>query len=96
MPSLGDAPAGMHWHHIVEQCQSKKFGLEAIHNTKNVILVPDYVNLKLAGVFNKARKFSEKQRVRQWLESQSFDEQFEFGLMSLERILEKSVRERRR
>ncbi len=84
---LGSAGEGRHWHHIVEQAQAGKFGREAIHSKDNVISLNVDLHNKVSAYYSSKPFFTEGQRVRDWLRSQSFDEQKEFGLRTIERIL---------
>ncbi|MCY3019678.1 MAG: hypothetical protein NTW87_11700 [Planctomycetota bacterium] len=87
---LGPAGEGKVWHHIVEKraANIEKFGAEAIHNTQNAVPVSSAVNQAIADYYSSVRpSFTGGQRVRQWLESQSWREQFEFGQKILNRAL---------
>jgi hypothetical protein len=78
---LGSPGEGNVWHHIVEQRGPNiaRFGPEAIHNTQNVVAVPRQVNHSTASYYASKRWFTGEQTVRQWLGSQAWREQFEFG-----------------
>jgi hypothetical protein len=79
---LGPAGEGRVWHHVVEQraANIEQFGAEAIHNTQNVVVVPRAVNQTVANYYSSVRpSFTGNQTVRQWLGTQSWREQYEFG-----------------
>lgn len=86
---LGSAGPGKVWHHIVEQrdVNIKRFGPEGIHNTRNVIAVDSRVNQKIADYYSRKTLFTGGKTVREWLTPQSFEEQYEFGEMILQRVL---------
>ncbi len=85
--ALGSPGKGNVWHHIVEQCQVSKFGAKAIHNTDNVVAVPRWVNQAIADYYSSKQWFTGGKTVRQWLGSQSYEEQMRFGRDILNRIL---------
>ncbi len=83
-------PEGMVWHHIVEQrgANLAQFGARAIHSTQNCVPVPRSVNQAIADYYSTGRfSFTQGQVVRKWLESQTFEEQYEFGMDILFRVL---------
>ncbi len=100
---LGRAGDGKAWHHVVEQSQAnvRRFGAETIHNTANVIALPDKageLHRRISGIhavlhfgcecafYSSKQWFSEGHKVRMWLSQKSFQEQFEFGMKHLKRI----------
>jgi len=89
--ALGPAGEGKVWHHIVEQRPSNigRFGPEAIHNTANVVAVPREVNRRIADYYasKPASGFTGGKRVREWLDTQSYEKQQKFGLMILQSVL---------
>jgi len=78
--ALGPAGEGKQWHHIVEQSKVPQFGAEAIHNPDNVVAIPTEVHRRISGYYSSKQGFTEGQRVREWLNGQSFGEQQKFGL----------------
>ncbi len=84
--AIGSAGQGNHWHHIVEQSQTGKFGAQAIQNTKNVIAVDAGIYSKISGFYSSKQAFTGGLTVRQWLSSQSFEQQRKFGLEVLKRF----------
>ncbi len=87
--TLGAAGESKVWHHIVEQraANVEKFGADAIHNTGNVISVDASVNSAIANYYSTKQAFTGGQTVREWLGSQSFSEQYQFGKEVLERAM---------
>ena len=85
--ALGPAGPGRQWHHIVEQGGNvERFGAEAIHNTANLVRVDTAVHRQISGFYSSKQPFTGGQTVRQWPQSQSFDEQMQFGLDTLRRF----------
>ena len=86
---LGPAGEGQVWHHIVEQraANIEQFGAEAIHNTQNVVSVSREVNQSLANYYSTVQPFTQGQTVRQWLGSQSWRQQFDYGQQMLNKAL---------
>ena len=83
---LGSAGKDHEWHHIVEQCQIRKSGFDAkmIHNTKNVISVPHDIHVKISAYYSSIDiRLCPGMRVRDYLATMSFAEQYEFGLKIL-------------
>ena len=87
--ALGPAGDGKVWHHILEQRPSNigRFGPEAIHNTANVVAVPREVNQKIADYYSRKRPWTGGKTVREFLDSQSYEEQMKFGQMILEKVI---------
>jgi RHS repeat-associated protein len=83
---IGSAGEGNVWHHIVEQRAANigQFGPEAIHNTMNVVAVPREINQALADYYSTKQAFTHGQTVREWLGSQSWREQYDFGRRMLD------------
>ncbi len=84
----GAAGEGQAWHHIVNQNASNvaRFGAERIHNTNNLIKLPDRageIHRQITGYYNSIRPDvtgSSTLRIREWLELQSFELQYQFGI----------------
>ncbi|HEX5399143.1 MAG TPA: RHS repeat-associated core domain-containing protein, partial [Verrucomicrobiae bacterium] len=89
--ALGPAGDGNVWHHIVEQraANVEKFGAEAIHNTENVVNVSRGVNQEIANYYSRVRPFTGGQTVRNWLGSQSYQQQMAFGRRILSQVVNK-------
>jgi RHS repeat-associated protein len=87
--ALGSAGQGQAWHHIIEQraVNIQRFGSQSIHNTLNVVAVPAQVNQTIANYYSSIRPFTGGVTVRQWLTAQTYAEQFEFGWMVLQKVL---------
>ncbi|MFY0575967.1 hypothetical protein ACN28S_17795 [Cystobacter fuscus] len=89
--ATGKAGPGKEWHHIVEQTpgNAKRFGGEALHNTENVIALDKAVHTRVSALFS--RKVlritgSRSTTVRQWLGTQSYEAQREFGLLAIQNV----------
>ncbi|WP_233587749.1 hypothetical protein [Corallococcus sp. CA049B] len=85
----GPAGTGKQWHHIVEQTDGnvRRFGPQALHNTENVIAIDEAAHQRISGYYSsKDFRISRTQTVRQWLSSQSFQTQWDFGMKTLMRI----------
>lgn len=81
--------------HIVEQRMVKrmagkgKFAAENIHNTKNLVELPNDVHKKISALYSRIMPGitgSKTLTVRKWLESQSYERQYEFGLRAVENV----------
>ena len=86
---LGPAGSGKVWHHIVEQSKVEQFGAEAIHNSANVVAVSPELNNALNALYSSIRPRitgSTTLRVRDWLRTQSYEANREFGLRALENV----------
>jgi len=89
--AMGPAGLGMHWHHIVEQTPGNvsNFGARTIHSTANVVPLDASLHIKVSSFYS-SKNFrvtsSTSLTVRQWLSTQSFEEQSAFGLRALENI----------
>ena len=86
--AYGTAGKGYAWHHIVEQNRSNlsKFGAEAIHNINNLIKLPHgkgSIHAKISGHYSSIQDFTNGKTVRQWLSSQSYQEQYDYGIKML-------------
>lgn len=84
----GPAGPGKEWHHIVEQTEANvaKFGAERVHNKSNVVALDKAIHDKITALYSsKAERWTSSTTltVRQWLSTQSFEAQRQFG----ERIL---------
>jgi len=89
--ALGPAGEGKEWHHIVEQTPGniERFGPHALHNTQNVIPLEKELHAQLSAFYSRKRFFitnSENLTVREWLSTQSFEAQRQFGLQAIENI----------
>ena len=90
---LGNPGEGMQWHHIVEQSQIKSyragFAPEQIHNVGNVIALPSgkgSIHSEISKIYSSKYLFTGDKTVRDWLATQSFEEQFKFGIQQLEKF----------
>jgi len=89
--AMGSAGKGKEWHHIVEQTPGnvKRFGGEALHNTENVTALGKALHTRVSAFFSS--KYlrvtgSRTLTVRQWLGTQSYEAQREFGLLAIKNV----------
>ncbi|MBN8226049.1 hypothetical protein JYK02_00835 [Corallococcus macrosporus] len=88
--AMGPAGAGKQWHHVVEQTPGnvERFGPHALHNTDNVIRLETSLHKKVSALFSMIRPelTSSTLTVRQWLSTQPFATQYEFGLRAIKNV----------
>jgi hypothetical protein len=89
--ALGPAGKGKQWHHIVEQTPGnvERFGPHALHNTQNVIALDEALHIRVSAFYSRLNwrlTGSQNMTIRQWLSTQSYDAQREFGLRAIENI----------
>ena len=64
-----------------------KFGKSNINNTKNIIDIPgkaaQSLHKKVTGHYNSKPNFANGKRVREWLSTKSFQEQYNYGIKVL-------------
>lgn len=89
--ALGPAGKGKEWHHLVEQTPGnvKRFGPQALHNTENVIALDKSLHDQVSWFYSSKQQELTGSRtltVREWLSTQSFEAQREFGLRAMENI----------
>lgn len=75
------------WHHIVEQRSANisQFGAERIHNIDNMVALPTDVHRKISGHYSSKPENLNGLRVRDWLNLQSYEKQYEYGLEVLKK-----------
>jgi hypothetical protein len=88
---MGPAGKNKEWHHIVEQTPGnvKRFGPQSLHNTENIIPLDKRLHTDVSALYSSIRHSitqSYTQTVRQWLSTQSYEAQREFGLLALENV----------
>jgi hypothetical protein len=85
---MGPAGEGKAWHHIVEQRKVNvdRFGPEAIHNTENVVLLKKEVHDKISALYSSKTEETGGMVVREWLRTQSYEQQRAYGLRILKRF----------
>jgi hypothetical protein len=86
--AMGSAGPGKEWHHVVEQTPGnlKRFGGEALHNTENVTALGKTLHTDVSRLYSSIRwriTGSHTMTVRQWLGTQSYEAQREFGLLAI-------------
>ncbi len=89
--AMGPAGPGKQWHHIVEQTPSnvKRFGGEALHNTENITALNEGLHTDVSAFYSSIREGitgSNTLTIRQWLGTQSYEAQRQFGLKVIENI----------
>ncbi|NMO20654.1 hypothetical protein HPC49_12360 [Pyxidicoccus fallax] len=89
--AMGAAGPGKQWHHIVEQTPGnvRRFGPEALHNTENVIPLDEALHTRVSAFYSSKQPEllgTSSLTVRQWLSTQSYQAQREFGLLAIENI----------
>ena len=88
--AMGPAGKGMAWHHIVEQNPANlaRFGPEAIHNTSNIIKLPNgagSIHAKISGYYS-SKIPGTNMLVRDYVKTLSFEEQNNFGINALKKF----------
>jgi len=87
---MGSAGPGKEWHHIVEQTRGnvKRFGAQALHNTENVTPLDKGLHTRISSFYSSVRRdiTGSPSTVREWLSTQSYEAQREFGLLAIENI----------
>jgi len=91
---FGPAGPGMSWHHIVEQnsTNNRNFGANSIHNSTNIIKLPSgkgSLHALISGFYSSIQPMitgSDRLTIRQWIQSQSFDQQMQFGIEIIKRF----------
>jgi RHS repeat-associated protein len=87
--AYGPAGEGMEWHHIVGQTPGNiaQFGPRAIHTIGNMIPVAEKIHRgkdSISALYSSKQAFADGMIVREWLASQSFEAQRQFGLQVLQ------------
>jgi hypothetical protein len=83
----GSAGDGKEYHHIVEQggANEDNFTAEELHSTKNIVPLPDPIHDLVSAEYSKEYEKTGI-TVRQWLQTQPFDKQYEYGLDVLTKL----------
>jgi hypothetical protein len=87
---LGSPGQDNAWHHFVEQSQIGKranFTSSQVNNVNNIIAIPHgngSIHSKISAHYSSKFDFTDGKIVRDWLATQSFDEQFKYGKELLE------------
>ncbi len=90
--AMGPAGQGKEWHHIVERTPGnvKRFGGEALHNTENVTALGKAIHTRVSAFYSSIQPKitnSNTLTLRQWLSTQSYEAQREFGLLTIKNIV---------
>jgi len=86
---IGSARAGHELHHIVERRLADDlsiFAPEIVHSTRNVVELSTPLHQTISNYYSTSWSFTGGQTLRKWLESQTFQQQFDFGLEILQRV----------
>lgn len=83
--AVGSPGTGKEWHHIVEQCQIKKSGIDVqvIQNKDNIISVSKGIHRKISGYYSSKSRISEGLSIREWLSGKDYKFQYKFGIETL-------------
>ncbi|MCY1075043.1 SitA5 family polymorphic toxin [Archangium lansingense] len=89
--AMGSAGPGKEWHHIVEQTpgNEKRFGAQAVQNTENIVPLDKGIHTRISSLYSSIQRDitgSSTLTVRQWLSTQSYEAQREFGLIAIEKV----------
>jgi hypothetical protein len=88
--AMGSAGPGKEWHHIVEQTPGnvKRFGAQAVQNTDNIVPLDKGIHTRVSAFYSSVRRSitGSPLTVRQWLSTQSYEAQREFGLRAIENV----------
>jgi len=81
--AMGKAGEGREWHHIVEQTVNKlNFSPETLHSLENIMSIPKDLHRQISAHYSRIIPEitgSTELRVRDWLGTQSFEKQLEYG-----------------
>lgn len=71
---------GMEWHHIVPQHADNvaRFGAHDLHCTDNLVYIESAIHHRINGHYSS--KHPSGKLVRDWLKTQSFDAQYDYGI----------------
>ncbi|CAM3286161.1 hypothetical protein G4177_12920 [Corallococcus sp. ZKHCc1 1396] len=89
--AMGPAGQGRQWHHVVEQTPGnvQRFGPESLHNAENVIPLDEALHRRVSSFYSTKQPEligTSRLTVRQWLSTQSYQAQRDFGLLAIENI----------
>ncbi len=87
----GKAGPGREWHHIVEQTPGnvKRFGAQSLQNTDNIVPLDKGLHMRVSALYSSKRRSitgSDKQTVREWLSTQSYEAQRKFGRLAIDNV----------
>ena len=82
------------WHHLVEQNPSNiaRFGQQSIQSGKNMVNIPTAVHQQISGYYSSIKSFTGGQTVRNWISSQSFEDQSQFGTDVLNKVISNTLK----
>ena len=67
----------------------KQFGAQPLHNTENVVSLDKGIHTRISSIYSSIRydiTHSYTLTVREWLSTQSYEAQREFGLLAIENV----------
>jgi hypothetical protein len=79
---FGEAGVGNHWHHVVEQTTANvaRFGPAVIHTANNLYRVATPIHRQISAFYSSVQPLiSGSLTVRDWLSTQGYEFQYEFG-----------------
>lgn len=81
----------MAWHHVVEQraANVQQFGAKAIQHPQNLVRIPHakgLLHMQVSGHYSSVQPFTNNQTVRQWLSTQSYNQQYQYGIKVLKQF----------
>jgi hypothetical protein len=85
---FGSAGFGNEWHHIVEQGGANEDNIppELLHSTRDIVKLPKLLHEVVNGEYSQKSAADPTKTVREWLQTKSFDEQYKYGIETLQRL----------
>jgi len=90
--TMGSAGVGYQWHHIISQKATNiaKYGNELIHNTKNIVRIPEKLHYQVTAHYNSTFKGAyDGLTFGEWLSRQDYNTQYREGMKVLLELAEK-------
>jgi len=89
--AMGSAGTGKEWHHIVEQTPGNvnRFGAQALQNTENIVPMDKGTHTRISALYSSIQRDitgSNTLTIRQWLRTQPYNAQREFGLIAIDKV----------
>lgn len=84
----GTAGTGKEWHHIVEKTPGnvERFGAEKLHHDENLIAMDAEAHRKISAFYSSRQWLKKGETIRDWLSTQPYAAQREFGLRIMKRF----------
>jgi hypothetical protein len=85
---FGGAEDGYEYHHIVSQGgeNGRKIPPEQLQNTDNIIRIPTLLHEAVSGEYQKDAPDGSRRTVYEWLQTQPYEVQREYGLQILRKL----------